>query len=391
MKYKSLIFLLSFSFGSLFLSCNEAPNYVGKAIKVSCSEDDKISVHSIELIKSIDIVQLQSGDVPVGNVDKIVSCDTFLYILDREIQKVWIFDVKGRYHSTIMGKGHGANEYTELTDIFIDKEHATLNLVCRNDRKILLYDLTGNFFVRQKKLPKSFMSLIKLPGVYIGFMGNYSEDSLYPDNLWIMDDSLSIIGSGISIKPELESRYRMSMTPLSTYNGICYCICQMERDVYTCDSANHIYPLYHYNFGDMNLPKLTKKDIDDPQRMFKIANTCITGLDAFQETDNYLLALCLYHGQQTLIVYNKKNKDSKIVSLDVDEEKYLLRFGRIQGMDDQHIYSTLEPDDVYSVYQGANQYNNFIETHPQQVANLREKLGELQKNDNPYIMIYSVR
>ena len=141
----------------------------------------------------------------------------------------------------------------------------------------------------------------------------------------------------------------------------------------------------------MNLPELTEEDVNDPQRMFKLSNSYIMGFDYFQETDEHLIALCLYQGQKCLIVYDKNSQEAKLATLDVDEKEYLLGFGYVRGMDEQHIYTVQSPDVVYSVYEGGNQYNNFEETHPKQVANLRRKLGYLQKNDNPFIMIYSIK
>ena len=387
---KSSLCLLVLGLVSVLSSCKSKTKEDVMDIKVSVSGDNTVSIHSLNLIQAIDIVPLLSDDDFVGNIDKIVSCDTLLYLMDRDNQMVWVYDVHGQHISTINKKGHGADEYVQLTDIFIDKENETLNLLSRTEKKLLLFDLSGKNFLGQKKLPKTFTSMTKVPGGYVGYMGNYSEDERQSDNLWVLNDRLEILGSGDPIDTKLESRHRTDMRPLSNYKDKCHCINQMKRDVLLADDIN-IQKFCQFDFGNMNLPELTEEDVNDPRRMFEFSNSYIMGFDYFQETDEHLIALCLYQGQEVLIVYDKNSQEAKLATLDVDEKEYLLGFGYVRGMDEQHIYTVQSPDVVYSVYEGGNQYNNFEETHPKQVANLRRKLGDLQKNDNPFIMIYSIK
>ena len=126
----------------LIVSCIETSN---KVTTISFNpRAKKRNVFKTGVIKSVRLVKLESDSCIIGEVDKIICNDTLLYILDRHIaNEVFIFTKEGRFVNKISRHGHGKYEYTQLFDIFFNKERNSLCLLCRYDQKILSFTPDG--------------------------------------------------------------------------------------------------------------------------------------------------------------------------------------------------------------------------------------------------------
>ena len=51
------------------------------------------------------------------------------------------FNLQGKLLHKISRKGRGAEEYLQLSDMFIDSRNRTLNLLSRIDEKLLVFDV----------------------------------------------------------------------------------------------------------------------------------------------------------------------------------------------------------------------------------------------------------
>ena len=70
---------------------------------------------------SCSLIQLETRpECLVGEIDKIFFYKDRLYVLDRRVGKsVFVFDLKGKWISTIARTGHGPGEYINITNPFI--------------------------------------------------------------------------------------------------------------------------------------------------------------------------------------------------------------------------------------------------------------------------------
>lgn len=349
-----------------------------------------VRIQSLDVIEKMQLVQLSSDSVKIGEVDKVLCRDTLLYVLDRYQQKcVYIFNTKGVYLNTISRMGHGSGEYVNLTDIFIDEEKQTLNLLSREDKKILVYDFLGMKLLKEYKLPKMFFNMVKIDGGYIGSVGNCPEDPHEPYNCWILDNDLRIKDKCVKIDPLLESSFSEEVVPFSVYKHRCDIISEMNYEVF---SVEKLYPKLNYelDFGNQNFPQQKKADLYNPQKIFEIQDKYITNIYRFQETEKHILVYLVYQGMRQMFVYDKIDHTSQLATLDTNREDILIGFGNIVGLDSRHIYTVVDMDLLCRFYQGHDEHNNYEEMYPRQIEKLRKQIYPPKKDDNPVILIYTI-
>lgn len=89
---------------------------------------------------------------------KVIFYETRLYVATfSPEQAVYIFNLQGKLLHKISRKGRGAEEYLQLSDMFIDSRNRTLNLLSRIDEKLLVFDVDEYRLVKTIRLPKAFV------------------------------------------------------------------------------------------------------------------------------------------------------------------------------------------------------------------------------------------
>jgi hypothetical protein len=149
------------------------------------------NIHEIGLIDNVRILSLDCEEAIFGEVNKIIRYEDHIYLMDKsQTRSVVVYDISGHFVNLISKQGKGPEEYIQLTDIFIDPDDNTLNVVSRVDKKILKYDITGNRLLEVKKTPKPFTRFSKMKDGYVGYMGNYGEDGKMPYKIWTMSPDM---------------------------------------------------------------------------------------------------------------------------------------------------------------------------------------------------------
>lgn len=359
---------------------------------IKCDLDDISGIHESGLINDVEIVQLQDTNVYITQISKVESMDSNLYILDSKRDVIHIFTEEGKYINTISHKGHGANEYLELNDFFVDRENHTVNVLSRLNKKLFVYDKEGKNLLRTETLPKTFFNMTHGAAGYIGYSANYIEDESCPDNFWLMDKNFALTGHYSEINENLSSSMSASLRPFSRYNGATYMITQFSNEVNVIfDSDTEVQPAYMYDFGKYNLPDLSEEDYQDDMIMFKVKNLYVTNPLQVQETAQYLLALVRHNGQEYIVCYDKRTHEVKTLSLDVNKDKYFFSLGNVVNMFDEGLYASVEAKSMYDCWLGYNEYNDFREEYSLQVQNLRQYLKTVDPDGNPFLVIYKFK
>ena len=156
MKHYS--FALIFA-GLLLYSCggNGTSNSTGdlsRMDRVEIKDQRKISVDSI--VEKIDYVKLgETGDVLIGKVtDLLITPDHIIVGDARQAKAVFIFDRAGNSQAVISRLGRGPQEYMDLSTIFLTPDQQTIGIVDNSMKKLLYFDLRGNF-IKKQDLPFS--------------------------------------------------------------------------------------------------------------------------------------------------------------------------------------------------------------------------------------------
>lgn len=351
----------------------------------------KRSVFKTGLIKSIRLVKLESDSCIIGEISKIISHDSLLYVLDRSIAKeIFIFTKNGRFVNKISRQGHGKYEYTQLWDIFFDREKNELCLLSRYDQKMISFTPDGKTVLEERCLPKMFSHILPIEEGYIGYMQNYSQNPSLPFNIWTMDKSLNLLDGFVRINPQLESRCTGGVNTMSAYGEVVYFKPEYENIIYQIKDGK-VSQRYILDFGSKTFPSLSTVSYDNKKEWLKLRYNKVSNINNYEETDKYLLMDFSMNAEHWLGIYNKRKHTAEIASLNNYNGEYSFSFGRIRGMDQSAIYSTVEREDIYELWRGHNKYVNFEEKYPRQVNNLRKLFPKLKEEGNPFVAIYSLK
>ena len=78
------------------------------------------------------------------DITKIIEIDNQLYIFDRTLNQITVFDKAGRFIRTINHMGHGKGEYIHLMDVTYDKKGGEL-LCLADPSSIIHYTADGTY------------------------------------------------------------------------------------------------------------------------------------------------------------------------------------------------------------------------------------------------------
>ena len=387
------IFYLTIIIFYLLNGCKDKPikSYYKEISSIKLDFQKKMkSVHDINLINDVDIISLDCDEVIIGNIDKVIKFDTIIYLMDKDQNKsIYLFNLQGDFIHSISNYGQGPEEYIQLTDMFIDPLDSSLNVLSRMDKKLFKYDLRGDELRVIEKTPKSFSSMKKTEKGYMANMGNYIEDMTKRSNLWLLNENVEITDHYFEIDEMWESRYSKGGSTFSDYKDMNYYITPMDYNIYMITDRG-VNIKYIFDLGKLQWPKITKADVTNDKKLRELIDEYLFRFYNFQETDNHLIIKFLYKGQDLLGVYNKEKQEVNITTLEAYKDKYFFGFGDIIGFDEKTIYSIIDSEDIKRMWDGKDEYNNYEEKYPTQVANLRKKFKTIREDGNPFLVMYSI-
>lgn len=195
----------------------------------------------------------------IGQIDKILSVDSSLVIVDREIgERVHIYNSKGRNQYSIDSKGIGPGTYKTINDVFIDEKEKSLYVL--DNYKLLEFDLRGNF-IREEKMSIPCSSGMILDSLLItssDFNTIASLDHNFSLISYRFRDSLALIS--------LNRKYPLENIEIS-YGLYDYLFPGKERSAYLIETFNDtIYKIqnniikanYVTDFNTLKLPQADK-------------------------------------------------------------------------------------------------------------------------------------
>lgn len=372
-----------------FHACTPKDNGHGAPEELPMKEiSNEVDIQDVSLVQRAKVVHPQK-DIVIGKVDKAIFRDSLLYLIDRQRMEVNVVDTKGCLVGKIASRGRGNNEYLELTDAFVDGKSNTINILSRANRKLYVYDLHTYKLKKILSLPLSFIQMVKIQNGYVAYMGNYTEKENEPYNIWLLSDSMEIRGHESLINPIMESRVSWGHSALSLYEGVCHAVCEMDYIVYSV--GKEIEQSYVVDFGKYNLPNQTKEMYDNPGIQLTNQTKYICDILNFQETKDKILIHTIFQGEYQLIIFDKQTHKTSRVVLNQGIREFLpLGFGRIVGIDSEHIVTIVENETIKTLYRGYDEYNNYEELYPEQIKHLREVIPAPYENDNACFIVYDL-
>lgn len=135
----------------IFLGCNKNEKakditVIDHSVKVEQLTSIEESLVDTMIFKRFSVIPLETNqDNLIREIDRISISNGRIYIFDNSLEKICIFDDKGKYINHIHSIGQGPEEYIAAIDFCLDEKNNELLLLCDRPYKLMRYSLDGNF------------------------------------------------------------------------------------------------------------------------------------------------------------------------------------------------------------------------------------------------------
>ena len=265
--------------------------------------EDEADFRLSEIIDSVSFIPIETNnDVLIGEINKLVFHDNFLYILDSNYTTtLYIFDSQtGQFIQKIRKIGNGPGEYNTIQDFSINEKEGCIYLLCDKE-KVFTYTLSGEF-ISEGKLP-FYATAIEFFNDKFCFVCEDDDKG----NLIVTDRKYNIESSHFPNK-EYGDNMRILVHPFQkTKKGILYRRF-LDNNIYRIDSRGEISLLYQINLGTNLLEIDNVKSFTSAELKFEMKyKRC--HIKYFTENDNHSIIYFFDKNEPYISVYNKKSKN----------------------------------------------------------------------------------
>lgn len=372
MKLYLLLFLL------LFPSCTSYSNKAGQKNKKKSEiiEGFRFAPHALEdlaIFKKGYIIPLETNnDSFIRKISRIYKTNEEIFILDKTLNKLLVFDIHGNYRCKIENIGNGPREYISLMDFCLDTEKEEILLLCDRPYKIMRYKYDGQF-VDEIKNTDLFRNIVMNDGYIYCNRIESDKNDLNEYEIYCMSNHGEPRGNILRRRDNIANKVQHvgSFLNRSMYT---YYTRRFDNKVYRI-IKDELTERYTLDFGKFNAPE----HLSQEQDFKKFERECkekkyIYSITEFIENEKYIMfltnqAICLYDkNKSTFTGYPTiKNAEFKIES-----NSFLAN-----GNDDNSIFITINPAMLYML-------KDYIDDN-KNITSLFEKVKE---DDNPILFFY---
>jgi hypothetical protein len=323
----------------LLFGCN-----IKKEQQVSGDECETIDFYSFRMVEDEmpeaiinkkQYIKLDNSqdDFLFKNIDKIKIREDRIYLLDKRMKKLIVFDRAGTGIGTVGRAGQGPGEYLRIGDFDINESG-----------DIYLIDATGNndrLFVFDKNL--RFVSTRNLPfeadiiqclsdGKLLFGLATWNTKDYTNKRIALTNADLETEQTYMEFDEFIDNNFWVSdYVFVNTGDRILYNK-PIDNRVYEFSQDGHLRKTYLFDFGSKNVPDEDKKDIEGNLDKFE-RYCCLKNFIVV--ADNYILGT-LWAGRKTKsFIIDRKNK--------VIYQSKALEYDNIIGYHDNQIISSVFP------------------------------------------------
>lgn len=307
--------------------------------------EDEADFRLSEIIDSVSFIPIETNnDVLIGEINKLVFHDNFLYILDSNYTTtLYIFDSQtGQFIQKIRKIGNGPGEYNTIQDFSINEKEGCIYLLCDKE-KVFTYTLSGEF-ISEGKLP-FYATAIEFFNDKFCFVCEDDDKG----NLIVTDRKYNIESSHFPNK-EYGDNMRILVHPFQkTKKGILYRRF-LDNNIYRIDSRGEISLLYQINLGTNLLEIDNVKSFTSAELKFEMKyKRC--HIKYFTENDNHSIIYFFDKNEPYISVYNKKSKKVKTSLLEsVTDDLGHKKLPLLEYVSDQNDFVViLQPTEINDV------------------------------------------
>ncbi|WP_106832089.1 6-bladed beta-propeller [Parabacteroides pacaensis] len=326
------------------------------------------------------------------SIRRIFTDDNRLFIYDRQLHNIFIFDITGKYISKIDSKGQGPGEYSQICDFTIDPIKKHIILLCDIPEKRMYFTYDGTF-IKEESLPDFYLKLTT-DGNYI-----YFEKG----TLKIEDYQLHILNTKTGEKRErleslnIKNFYYANGNLFSRGKNILF-VRRYDNSIYELKNGE-VIKKYQVDFKEHSVPDwLTKEEKTEVVAQECRKHDYIFSMTNVVDTDNYMMfytnrGICLYDKTANILTGYKQMINStwnplfndlftfyfplentnKIVC-SIDEPSYIKKIADL---------IIAQPDKIEA--------KKFKKEHPKLVEEIIHIGSKMTEDNNPVLFIYEFK
>ncbi|WP_203257014.1 6-bladed beta-propeller [Hyunsoonleella ulvae] len=338
-----------------------------------------------EFFSSSSIVPLETNEVSIlSGIDRISFQDDKIFILDKRLRSVYIFNNNGKFLNKIQNIGKGPGEYSFLQDFTIDYENHRLLLYSRAPNKIITFNFDGQF-IEEKKMTDYYFNIGYQDNKLLSLYKNPEKSKLF------QEINLSTFEKKNEINMDKYDHFFFSLgwrTPNIIKSKSLNMSLGYSEIIYGYKN-NTFLPKYYIDFGDNETPKNFIEKLDNEFNglyQYATKNKLGFGISNFRENDSYIT---FNFWGSMIVIYSKISKKAKIFqSFRGPKDKLIFQNYFAHDGDNNKILSICEAQyfkEQLSIYKKEIKPWHDLPTY---IKNIDEKVSS---NDNPMLIIYTFK
>jgi hypothetical protein len=318
--YKYILFL-----AIIFYGCSKSTSDSSIEVVNINPHEAKDYMNLSEIADSIKYIKLQvaAGDV-MGSIWAIVIKKKYIYAMDYQQWRIYVFDKDGKYVAKLDKKGEGPDEYTMFDLMFIDDDEEYIDIITfkgGGGKKILMrYSNISFHLIKTLPFPKiAGTSCKKNDGFY--YFATHQFDNVIngnPTNAELIVCKNDTLWTLFDKKIETDNHYfsvNMESFAVNSKNEIFVSL--MYDDTFYRLKSGEAYPVCAVNFGKYGINKSIGQESTQKQMEY------ITNIDGLA----YIPVLNMYTEDiMAFSYYFKENESPRFNSSDDDLRQYI-RYG----------------------------------------------------------------
>ncbi len=365
----------------LFISCNPpVKNNNIETIKVDI-KSEKVKIKFDDYFISKKAIALETNENSLfSEIDRISFYEHKIFILDKKLNSILVFRDNGSFLYKIKNIGRGPQEYNHLMDFTIDEKNKNIILYTDRPYALFIHNMDG-----------SFIKKIQLNDLYF--------------NMASMDGKVMFLNKDIKkkyllINYDIEKNIEEGFIPINSrdeiyaHNGIDSPLLTVDKNIHLSfpysdtiyeQNRKGVQAKYYVDFGKQKMPDYIYETKRNFSELFEFgqANDYGWGICDFRENKDYIT----FNYQLTsLIIYSKKTKTSKIVSLIDNDDMIHGSYIAHDGNDNNFV--SVYPAEVFkkqmNIYKNDGGWNKL----PKNIKQLDNLVTDY---DNPLLLIYTFK
>lgn len=197
----------------------------------------------------------------ISSVDKVLLFGNKIYVADKFLKKLTVYDSTGRLQQHIEKKGHGPGEYVDISDFSIDPR-GNIYVLDNQTLSLLKYDSAG-IHLQTVKMPfrsDAFQCLSH--GKFIFSLPALGKENRPADQLLLTGNNLKTEKVLLQYDSPTDENFRLSGFGFQkTTQGIFYHK-PIDDHVYVLDESGNLTHVYYFDFGKRRVPESDKQNVE---------------------------------------------------------------------------------------------------------------------------------